>query len=126
MPDTDPHTLPPRQTGVGHVFAAGGYSLGGLTRLWQEAAFRHEVLAFALLLPVYIAAGARPFEIFLFIGLFLILAAVEALNTAVEDIVNRVSPEWSEMGRDAKNLGSLAVMFLLLAHGLLLAWVIIT
>jgi hypothetical protein len=30
------------------------------------------------------------------------------------------------MGRDAKNLGSLAVMFLLLAHGLLLGWVIIT
>ena len=55
---------------------------------------------------------------------FVLLIAVEALNTAIEVIIDRISPEWSEAARQAKDLGSLAVMCMLIAHGFMLAWVI--
>ncbi len=37
------------------------------------------------------------------------LFATEALNTAIEEVVDRISPEWSLAARNAKDLGSLAV-----------------
>jgi diacylglycerol kinase (ATP) len=119
-----PASAPARVTGWRHVFAAASYSLGGLERLWNETAFRHEVVIGGLLLPLYIALGARPVEIMIYAMLFAVLIAVEALNTAIEVIVDRISPEWSDAARQAKDLGSLAVMCLLVAHGLLVFWVI--
>lgn len=117
-------SAPERVTGWRHFFAAGSYSLGGLERLWRETAFRHEVLFGGMLLPVYIALGATPVEILIYGILFVVLIAVEALNTAIEVVVDRVSPEWSEAAKEAKDLGSLAVMCLLVAHGMVLIWVV--
>lgn len=37
------------------------------------------------------------------------LFATEALNTAIEEIVDHISPKWSLAVRNAKDLGSLAV-----------------
>ncbi len=48
--------------------------------------------------------------------LLLVLAATEALNTAVELIVDRVSPEFSAFAGQAKDLGSFAVFCLLLVN----------
>jgi diacylglycerol kinase (ATP) len=42
-------------------------------------------------------------------GLVLLLIAVEALNTALEVLVDHLSPGWSQFAKDAKDLGSLAV-----------------
>lgn len=123
-PAKEGDAAPARVTGWRHFFAAASFSLGGLERLWCETAFRHEVLFGGLLLPVYIALGARPVEILIYGILFVLLIAVEALNTAIEVIVDRVSPEWSEAAKHAKDLGSLAVMCMLLAHGMVLLWVV--
>ncbi|WP_376875017.1 diacylglycerol kinase [Albirhodobacter sp. R86504] len=112
-------------TGWRHIFAAASYSSGGLRRLWAETAFRHEVLIGALMIPTYFALGAQAIEFVIFAALFALLISVEALNTAIEVIIDRISPEWSEAGRQAKDLGSLAVMCVLIAHGVLLAWVVI-
>ena len=54
-------------------------------------------------------SGAAPAQIFTLGCLFLMLFATEALNTAIEEIVDRISPEWSLAARNAKDLGSLAV-----------------
>ena len=58
-------------------------------------------------------------------SLWLLLIAVEALNTAVEAIVDHVSPHWSEAARDAKDLGSLAVMALILANAVFVGSVVV-
>ncbi len=113
-------------SGPAHVLAAARYSIDGAARLWQETAFRHQVLAAALLLPVYIGAGARPFEIIAFLLLCLVGFAFEAINTAIEELTDRISPERSSTAKHAKDLGSLAVAFVLVAHGILLAYVLIT
>jgi len=54
------------------------------------------------------------------------LVAAEALNTAIECLVDHLAPDWQEFARDAKDLGSLATMCLLIANGLYLAWVLAT
>jgi diacylglycerol kinase (ATP) len=108
-----------------HLLAAGGYSVGGMRRLWRETAFRHEVLAGAAALALLLWARATLAELLGFAVLFLVLIATEALNTAVEEIVDRLSPDWSDMARNAKDLGSLAVLCLLGANGLYLAAVLL-
>lgn len=116
---------PNRITGPKHLLAAGSYSLGGLRRLWAETAFRHEVLGGGLALGLLLGVGATLLQLLGFGLLFLLLIAVEALNTAVEEIVDHLSPGWSTMARNAKDLGSLAVLCVLLANGLYLAVVVL-
>lgn len=116
---------PERITGIKHVFAAASYSIGGIKRLWGETAFRHEVLLYLIVMGVFAAIGATFGEFIIASILALGLIAIEALNTAIEAVVDHISPEWNEFARDAKDLGSLAVMCLLIANGLFLAYVLI-
>ncbi len=115
---------PERVTGIKHIFAATSYSIGGIKRLWGETAFRHEVLLYLIVLGVFTGIGANMGEFLAATILALMLLATEALNTAVEAVVDHISPEWNEFARDAKDLGSLAVMCLLIANGLFLAYVL--
>ena len=115
---------PDRVTGIKHVFAATRYSIGGIKRLWSEAAFRQEVLLYIVVMGIFAAIGANMGEFLAASILALLLLATEALNTAIEAVVDHISPEWNEFARDAKDLGSLAVMCLLIANGLFLAYVL--
>lgn len=117
---------PDKQTGIAHVFAAARYSLGGGKRLWGEAAFRHETLAFVLIMAVFLFAGA---PLWGYVGaavLYLLTISIEALNTAVEELTDHASPDYSDMAKHAKDLGSFAVSCLLLANAIwavyVLAW----
>ena len=100
---------PPRKSGVAHFAAAAGYSLGGLQRLSQESAFRQEVALIAGLLVLFLVLGASLAEVLGLLALGLALIAVEALNTALEVLVDHLSPGWSQFAKEAKDLGSLAV-----------------
>ncbi len=115
---------PERTTGIKHVFAAASYSLGGIKCLWKEAAFRQEVLLYLLVIGIFFLIGATLAEYLVATILALVLVAVEALNTAIEEVVDHISPDWSEFARNAKDLGSFAVMCLLIANGLFLAYVL--
>lgn len=115
---------PAKPTGLAHVLAATRYSLYGAQRLWREAAFRHELLAFAILAAVF-AVSAAPLWAYLGASvLLLITVAVESLNTAIEEITDHISPGYSEMAKHAKDMGSFAVCCLVLANGLWAAWVL--
>lgn len=123
-PGPDPATAPvvaPRVTGLAHIVAATGYSLSGLRRLGTETAFRHEVVALIASVGMLLLVGATAVDMVVLACLFLLLVAVEALNTAIECIVDLVSPEWSASARDAKDLGSLAVACMICATGLFVA-----
>ncbi|WP_296018895.1 diacylglycerol kinase [uncultured Agrobacterium sp.] len=115
-----------KETGFRHLIAATRYSFQGLTRLWGEAAFRHEVMAFGAGLIFLTIIGAPLVHALIFIVLMLLLFCVEALNTAIEEIVDRVSPEFSSAARNAKDLGSFAVFCLLLANGGLVLYSLIS
>ena len=110
--------------GFRHVFSALEYSAGGLRRLWRETAFRLELAAGALILMAHAYLGNDGLFLVVAAMLVLITAAAEALNTAVEVVVDHVSPEWSEMAKQAKDLGSFAVFCLLVCNGAWLAYAV--
>jgi diacylglycerol kinase (ATP) len=115
---------PPRKTGIAHFFAAAGYSAGGARRLWREAAFRQEVAGLAGLVVLFLVLGVSAGEMLGLMLLGLLVLAVEALNTALEEVVDQLSPGWSEFAKNAKDMGSFAVMCALVATGLYAAWVV--
>lgn len=121
---SDPKPRPARITGIAHFFAAASYSAAGIKRLWAETAFRHEVFGLVVVAAFLAIWGASAGEWLAFAVLFALLIMAEALNTAIEEIIDHVSPHWSIFARNAKDLGSLAVLCVLISHGLFLAYVI--
>ncbi|NKJ37879.1 diacylglycerol kinase [Rhizobium sp. SG570] len=113
-----------KETGFRHFFAAAGYSWGGFQRLLQEAAFRQELLFAAVSLILLIVIGASLGEIVIGMVLFLGVFAIEAMNTAVEEVIDRISPEISNVGKYAKDLGSFAVFCMLVAAGIYMLYVV--
>ena len=105
-----------KEKGIRHLFAALRYSVQGLQRLWQEAAFRHEVILLFAGLVLFAVIGAPFVHYLIFVILMLLMVAFEAINTAIEELVDRISPEISSVGRHAKDLGSLAVFCLILIN----------
>lgn len=121
LPDSDARPeaaepAPAKVVGAAHLFAAFGYSVAGATRLLQETAFRQELLMAFGLFALFAYAGAAASAYMILMLLMLVLFAFEAINTAIEEIVDRVSPEWSKTGRHAKDLGSFAVFCMLAAN----------
>ncbi|PJF08818.1 diacylglycerol kinase [Pseudorhodobacter sp. MZDSW-24AT] len=108
--------IAPRK-GLLHIVDAAGYSMAGARRLWQETAARLEVLGLALTGGLFLLSGAAPWHWLVTAALFALVLSVEALNTAIEVLTDRISPEWSTMARDAKDLGSFAVGLLLMVTG---------
>ena len=123
MNENEPDILP-RRVGPAHVLAAAGYSLGGIRVLWREQAFRHEILAAAAICLMHLAFGVPLLTFILQIVLIAVLLTAEALNTAIEKIVDHLSPDWDLFAKEAKDLGSAAVFFLLIANGavVLVSW----
>ncbi|NJM81344.1 MAG: diacylglycerol kinase [Tabrizicola sp.] len=122
---TAPIEKPARKTGLAHFLAAAGYSIGGARRLLRESAFRQELLGLVVLAVLFAIVGATLPEFLGLAVLSLIVLAVEALNTAIEELVDNASPGWSEFAKNAKDMGSFAVMCTLLATGLYAGWVVI-
>lgn len=89
--------------------------------LRQELAARIELAAVVLAFLWFVALGRPIVDFLILLVLACILFSVEALNTAIEDVVDKISPERSEFGKNAKNLGSTAVFFMLTAGGLFVA-----
>ena len=106
------------------MFAALTYSFDGFKRAFGETAFRQELLAFCIAMILFAISGAAAVHYLIGLILFLILAAFEAVNTTIEHIVDRVSPEKSDFGKHAKDLGSFAVFCLLCANGIFALYVL--
>lgn len=116
----DKSKMPRNRKGLLHIFDAASFSLSGFSRLSKETAFRLEFLWVVVGLTFLVYLQATLLQFVAFVVLALVLLAVEALNTAIEEIVDYISPDWSQMGKHAKDCGSVAVSFLLLAMAVLL------
>ncbi|MDB5523849.1 MAG: diacylglycerol kinase [Rhizobium sp.] len=115
-----------KKTGLAHLFAAASYSVAGFWRALNESAFRHEIIFYLVGLILFYFVHATLAEYLILTILFLMIFAFEALNTAIEELVDRVSPEVSRTGKHAKDLGSFSVACALVAAGLFIAWVVFT
>jgi len=114
-----------KETGFRHFLAAASYSWAGFLRVFRESAFRQELGFFLVALIVLFLVGADAMEFVVTTLLFLGLFSIEAMNTAVEEVIDRISPEISIVGKHAKDLGSFAVTCMIAACCLYLGFVIV-
>jgi len=111
--------------GLTRLINALGYSKDGLSAAWKnEAAFREEVLLAAVTLPLAFYLGQTGIERALLAGSILFILIVEILNSAVEAVVDKASPEKHELAKRAKDMGSAAVLLSLLNAALIWACVL--
>ena len=100
---------------IRHLIGSTRYSLQGIGVLVREMAARIEIGIFLLVLVILALIGAELRHWIVLTSMFLVLLAIEALNTAIEAIVDRISPERSDFARDAKDLGSAGVFLTVIA-----------
>ena len=110
--------------GIRHLFFATANSLRGIRDAFRTAAaFRQEC---ALLVVHYVAAFLVPMRPELRLALLLagpLLLAMELVNSAVEAVVDMVSPEWNLRARYAKDFCSAAVFMVLVTIAAL--WLVV-
>ncbi|MEW5834126.1 MAG: diacylglycerol kinase [Pseudomonadota bacterium] len=100
------------------------WSMKGLQAGWRhEASFRLEAMLAVVLVPLGLWLGHGPLEkIALVLPAVLVLSA-ELLNSAIEAVVDKVSPDFHELAGRAKDMGSAAVFLLLLL--MVLCWALV-
>lgn len=96
--------------GLTRILKAFGYSLQGFRDCYRhEAAFRQEVLAAIVLIPLGLWLGDSGVERALLVGSWLLVMIVELLNSAVEATVDRFGPEHHKLSGRAKDIASASV-----------------
>ena len=109
-----------KKKGLDRIVAAFFYSLDGLrSSLLHETAFRQEAVLFILLLPAFFLLSIPLWLKLLLFTVNCLVLVVELLNSAIESVVDLVSPDFHILAKRAKDMGSGAVLLtLLLAGGL--------
>ena len=116
-PPTSPANAQKNRKGLNRVWHAAGYSIEGLKAGWYETAFRQEALAALVLVPLAFWLGNSWVEVALLAGSVVIVMIVELLNTGIETAIDRIGPEWHDLSKRAKDMGSAAVLLALLLCG---------
>ncbi len=92
-----------------HIKNAVIYSMAGFKAAWvNEMAFRTEAIVIAIMLPIGIWMGRTVVEWALLIGSSMLILITELLNSAVENVVDRIGVERHILSKQAKDLGSAA------------------
>jgi diacylglycerol kinase (ATP) len=96
------------------MFKALVWSLKGLRHAFvMESSFRLETYGFIVLGPLAFVLGQTPVEKVLLFGSLVLVLSAELLNSSIEAIADKVSPEIHELVGRAKDMGSAAVFVLL-------------
>ncbi|MEM8617824.1 MAG: diacylglycerol kinase [Pseudomonadota bacterium] len=106
--------------GWARLVAAYHNSRAGFADAWQgEEAFRLELIVLLLSIPAAFWLAPNIFHAALLIASVLLILIVEVLNSAIENVVDRIGEERHELSRKAKDMGSLAVLLAAVLAGLL-------
>ena len=101
--------------GFTRLWNALGYSRDGIAAAWHnEAAFREEVLLASIAIPLAIFLGKTGVDRAILISSIILILIVEILNSGLEAVVDKASPEKHELAKRAKDMGSAAVLFSLI------------
>lgn len=96
--------------GLKRIAGAMKYSTQGLTHMIRhEAAFRQELIACCVLVPLALWLPLGAVEKLLLLGAVALVLITEIINSAIEAVVDRVSLERHPLAGRAKDMGSAAV-----------------
>lgn len=97
--------------GLGRVWRALGYSRKGLASAWRdEAAFRQELALFVVLAPLTLWLRLPTLDTVVLLSLMGLVLTIELLNSGLEALVDKTTPELHRLAGKAKDCGSAAVL----------------
>jgi len=106
---------PDGNTGLRRLINAAGFSWKGLCAAFRfEAAFRQELFASMVIVPLAFWLGGTGLERAILIAVWGLVLITELLNSGIEAVVDRISDERHELAGRAKDLGSAAVLLALI------------
>lgn len=92
------------------IIKAFEYSFNGLKETFHsELAFRQELFAGLLAIPLALYLGKGTTQKALLLGSYLLILIVELMNTAIESAIDRVSTDHHDLSKKAKDIASAAV-----------------
>ncbi|RGE44123.1 diacylglycerol kinase [Comamonas testosteroni] len=109
LPLPDPVNPQKSRTGLSRFLHAGKYSLEGLRAGWHEKAFQQESICAFVMVPAAFWLGRSWEQVALLAGTVILVLIVELLNSGIEAAIDRFGPEWHELSKKAKDMGSAAV-----------------
>ena len=100
------------------VVNAMRYSEKGMRSAWRdEAAFRQELMLVAVLAPLTLWLHLPRLDTVLLLALMALVLVAELLNSGLEAVVDKTTPEFNPLAAKAKDCGSAAVLVALLTAG---------
>ena len=112
--------MKPGKTGIPRIIDATKYSWQGLKGTWSgEAAFRQELVLAVILVPLAFVLGQTTAEIAIMLLTLGIVLIAELANSAIEAVVDRISPDRHPLSGRAKDIGSAMVFIALLFTGII-------
>jgi diacylglycerol kinase (ATP) len=116
-----PPSVPAKKKGLARIWAATVYSAEGLRACFRsEEAFRIESILSVFLIPLAVILGETALETAMLLFSIVLVLLVELLNSAIEAVVDRVSLDYHELSKKAKDIASGAVFVSLMTF--LLIW----
>jgi diacylglycerol kinase (ATP) len=107
--------------GPKELWMAFQWSMKGFRAGWRhEASFRLEACLAIVLIPLGLWLGHGALEKLALVFPSILVLSAELLNSAIEAVVDKVSPEFHELAGRAKDMGSAAVFLLLVL--VVLSW----
>ena len=98
-------------TGNRRILKAFIYSRDGFTAAFKsEAALRQDLLVFVVFSLIALFLDLMLWQKALLISSLLFIVIMELVNTAVETVIDRISPDYHELSKKAKDIGSLLVL----------------
>ncbi len=128
---TSPSSLKPKSAanlkskgGLGRVLNATRYALRGLAAAWRhEHAFRQELIVVLLLMPLAVFLPVPVLERLLLVCLMTLVLIVELINSSIEAVVDKASPEIHELAGRSKDIAGAAVFVTICLN--VVAWLVI-
>ena len=112
------------KTGFGRVVNATRISISGLCAAFDhESAFRQEVCAALILIPLALFLPVSGTGKALMVLSVLLVLMAELVNSAIEALTDRVSLDYHVLAKRAKDIGSAVVMMALI--GVPVVWVLV-
>ena len=103
--------MKPVKTGINRILSAFANSFNGFKQTYKsEQAFRQDLFLCFFLSIATLFFSISIWQKGLLISSLLIILLAELINTAIETIIDRISDEYHELSKKAKDIGSLLVL----------------
>jgi diacylglycerol kinase (ATP) len=103
-----------------HLRRATLFSLAGLRHAWRsEQSFRHEVLLLPAVVLLLLVVAPGPAWSGAALLAWLLVMALELLNSAIEIAFNLISPDYNEQVKFGKDMASAALFLALVGNAAL-------